>query len=391
VSMNTNTNASMDTSANIDMRTSESMNRGASMITDARTSVSSQPFVTVIMPVRDEAAFIAQSLGAVVAQDYPPERVEIIVADGMSTDGTREIVCSLQAQHARLRLVDNPGRIAPTGLNAALRVARGEVVVRVDGHCEIASDYVRRCVECLEREQVEGVGGPIETVGQTVTARAIAASMSSSFGVGGSAFRTVKDRRMLVDSVAFPAYARRAIERAGLFDEELIRNQDDEYNYRLRSLGGRLLLAPEIRSRYYSRGTLRSLRRQYFQYGYWKVRVMQKHPRQMRARQFAPPMFAAALLILGVLSPFFVAARLALTAVACAYVAANLCASVLTARKSGWRLLPLLPTTFATLHLAYGFGFLAGLVKFWNRWRDSRGQTECFEPRALRRGIDQSL
>jgi hypothetical protein len=278
--------------------------------------------------------------------------------------------------------VDNAGRIAPTGLNAALRVARGEIIVRVDGHCEIATDYVRRCVECLGREQVEGVGGPIETVGETAVARAIAAAMSSRFGVGGSAFRTVKGRRMLVDSVAFPAYTRRAVERAGLFDEELVRNQDDEYNYRLRSLGARLLLAPEIRSRYYSRGTLRSLRRQYFQYGYWKVRVMQKHPRQMSARQFAPPVFAAALLILVALSPFSLAGRLALAAVACAYVAANLCASVSAARREGWRLLPLLPASFATLHLAYGFGFLAGLIKFRNRWRDRRGRTEYFEPRA---------
>lgn len=345
-------------------------------------SATDQPFVTVVMPVRDEAAFIAQSLGAVLAQDYPPERVEIIVADGMSTDGTREVVKTLQARDARVRLVDNPGRIAPTGLNAALRLARGEVVVRVDGHCEIAPDYVRRCVECLAREQVAGVGGPLETVGETTTARAIAAAMSSNFGVGGAAFRTVKGRRMFVESVAFPAYTRRAVERAGLFDEELVRNQDDEYNYRLLALGARLLLAPEIRARYYSRGTLRSLRRQYFQYGYWKVRVMQKHPRQMRARQFAPPLFAAALLISIILSPFSVTARLALAAVTCAYSAANLCASVLTARKHGWRLLPLLPAAFATLHLAYGFGFLAGLVKFRNRWRDRRGRTEYLKPRA---------
>ncbi|MFL6227686.1 MAG: glycosyltransferase family 2 protein [Pyrinomonadaceae bacterium] len=344
--------------------------------------MSEQPFVTVIMPVRDEAAFIACSLAAVLAQDYPRERMEIVVADGMSADGTREIVRSHAAHDPRVRLVDNAGRIAPTGLNAALRVARGDVIVRVDGHCEIAPDYVHRCVECLEGGDVEGVGGPIETVGQTRTARAIAAAMSSNFGVGGSAFRTVRDRRMLVDSVAFPAYTRRAIERAGLFDEELVRNQDDEYNYRLRALGARLLLAPEIRSRYYSRATLGQLRRQYFQYGYWKVRVMQKHPRQMSARQFAPPLFATALLVSAALSPLFAAARLALASTAAAYLAANLCASILTAKKHGWRLLPLLPAAFATLHLAYGFGFLAGLVKFRNRWRDRRGHIEQLQTRA---------
>ncbi len=352
--------------------------------TDASTNLSAgeQPFVSVVMPVRDEASFIARSLGAVLAQDYPRERFEVIVADGMSADGTREVVKDFQARDARVRLVDNAGRIAPTGLNAALRVARGRVVVRVDGHCEVAPDYVRRCVECLGRERVEGVGGPIETVGETTTARAIAAAMSSSFGVGGAAFRTVKGRRMLVESVAFPAYTRGAIERAGLFDEELVRNQDDEYNYRLRALGARLLLAPEIHSRYYSRATLGRLRRQYFQYGYWKVRVMQKHPRQMSARQFAPPLFAAALMTLGVLSPFLAAARLALGTVACAYLAANLCASLLTARKEGWRLLPLLPLAFATLHLAYGFGFLKGLFKFRKRWRDPAGRTEYLKPRA---------
>jgi glycosyltransferase involved in cell wall biosynthesis len=348
----------------------------------ANVEENDRPFVSVVMPVRDEASFIGRSLGAVLAQDYPPARFEVIVADGMSADGTREAVEAFRARDARVRLVENAGRIAPTGLNAALRVARGRVVVRVDGHCEVAPDYVRRCVECLEREGVEGVGGPIETVGETATARAIAAAMSSAFGVGGAAFRTVKDRRMLVESVAFPAYTRGAIERAGLFDEELVRNQDDEYNYRLLGLGARLLLAPEIRSRYYSRGTLGSLRRQYFQYGYWKVRVMQKHPRQMRRRQFAPPLFAAALLTLGALSPLLAAARYALAAVSCAYLSANLCASLLAARRGGWRLLPLLPPAFATLHLAYGFGFLAGLFKFRKRWRDQAGRTEYLEPRA---------
>ena len=362
------------------MSANTSTNPGMNM--DMNSGTSERPFVSVVMPVRDEASFIARSLGAVLAQDYPPARFEVIVADGMSADGTREVVKAFQARDARVRLVDNAGRIAPTGLNAALRVARGRVVVRVDGHCEVAPDYVRRCVECLERERVEGVGGPIETVGETATARAIAAAMSSNFGVGGAAFRTVKDRRMFVESVAFPAYTRDAIERAGLFDEELVRNQDDEYNYRLLGLGARLLLAPEIRSRYYSRGTLGSLRRQYFQYGFWKVRVMQKHPRQMRWRQFAPPLFVGALLALGASSPFLAAARLALGTVACSYLAANLCASVLTARKEGWRLLPLLPAAFATLHLAYGFGFLAGLVRFRKRWRDPAGRPEYLKPRA---------
>jgi cellulose synthase/poly-beta-1,6-N-acetylglucosamine synthase-like glycosyltransferase len=326
------------------------------------------------MPVRNEAAFIARGLGAVLAQDYPAERMEVIVVDGMSDDGTREVVRSFAERHPNLRLLDNPGQIVPKGLNLALRQMTGEIIVRVDGHCEIAPDYVSRCVECLEEEEADGVGGPIETIGSTLSARAIALAMSSMFGVGGSAFRTIKDRRMFVETVAFPAYTRRAIELAGWFDEELVRNQDDEYNYRLSKLGGRLLLAPEIRSRYYSRSTFRSLWRQYFQYGYWKVRVMQKHPRQMRLRQFAPPLFVAALLVALALALLSTLGALALALLLVTYTTANIAASVIAARRAGVGLraglclLPLLLLAHPTLHVSYGAGFLVGLARFWNRW-----------------------
>jgi glycosyltransferase involved in cell wall biosynthesis len=330
------------------------------------------PFVTLIMPIRNEAAFIARSLSSVLTQDYPAERLEVIVADGMSTDGTRQIVKSMQALYSRLRLIDNPGKIVPVGLNLALRQARGEIIIRVDGHCEIAPDYVQCCVERLQKNEAVGVGGPIETVGETLCARTIALAMSSSFGVGGAAFRTVKDREMMVETVAFPAYKRGALAAAGPFDEELVRNQDDEYNYRLRTLGGKILLSPEIRSRYYSRGTLRSLWRQYFQYGYWKVRVMQKHPRQMRARQFAPFLFVTALLLTLLLMPFLAIGAWLFAFIAGLYLAANLGASVLIACKGNWRSLLLMPATFAALHLAYGLGFWAGLVKFRNRWGENK-------------------
>lgn len=338
---------------------------------DVKTNQARLPFVTLVMPIRNEAAYIARALGAVLAQDYPRELMEVLVADGMSTDGTREIVAGMQADDARVCLLDNQGRYVATGLNAALRAARGEIIVRADGHCEIEPDYVRRCVIHLSEDDVDGVGGPIETVGVTYAARAIALAMSSGFGVGGSAFRTIKDRRMLVESVAFPAYTRRAVEAAGFFDEELIRNQDDEYNYRLGAMGRRILLAPDVRSRYYSRGGLCSLGRQYFGYGYWKVRVMQKHFRQMRARQFAPPLFVATLLGALALAPFGMWGRWLFIALVGVYAAVNLSAALLTAtRARAWRLLPLLPAAFAVLHFAYGLGFLKGLFKFRGRWRD---------------------
>ncbi len=332
--------------------------------------VSQPPFVSVVMPIRNEAFHITRCLESVLAQSYPPNRLEVIVSDGVSTDATAEIVRSFQSRHPNLQLVSNPGRIVPTGLNLALRQAKGEIIIRVDGHCEIAPDYVSRCVEHLTEGGADGVGGPVETVGGTPQARAIASAMSSGFGVGGSAFRTVKDRTLLVDSVAFPAYTRAIMDRAGPFDEELVRNQDDEYNYRLRKLGAKILLAGDVRSRYYCRASFRSLWRQYFQYGYWKVRVMQKHPRQMKPRQFAPPLFAAALLTCLFAAPFSFASRWVLVGVAGSYVVANLAASILLAARREWRLLPYFPVTFAILHLAYGLGVFAGLVKFWNRWRD---------------------
>ncbi|MEP6914026.1 MAG: glycosyltransferase family 2 protein [Acidobacteriota bacterium] len=333
------------------------------------TAVCATPFVSVIMPIRNEADFIAESLGAVLLQDYPADLMEVFVVDGMSTDATREIVADLAAKYPRhsLKLLDNPGRIVATGLNVALRSAKGEVIVRSDGHCRIAPDYITRCVDHLSREQVDGVGGSINTIAATAVGRAIAAVMSSPFGVGGSAFRTVKDRTMLVDTVPFPAYTRAAIEMAGPFDEDLVRNQDDEYNYRLRKLGARILLASDVKSDYYSRTSLRSLWRQYFQYGFYKVRVMQKHVRQMQPRQFVPAAFVIALLAGALLAPFNATVRGLWLAVVVTYAAATVAASIVTVGKSGSSNVGLVAVAFPILHISYGLGFLTGLAHFARR------------------------
>ena len=325
------------------------------------------PLVSVIMPVRDEAAYIERSLGSVLAQDYPADRLEILVVDGMSNDGTREHVAAARAIRPNLRLLDNPRGIVPPGLNIGIAQARGDIIVRVDGHCEIAPDYVRRCVEHLLVDGVEAVGGPIETIGETDEAQAIALAMSSWFGVGGSAFRTINDRPMLVETVAFPAYTRETLHRLGPFDEELVRNQDDEYNYRLLKSGGRILLSPDIRSRYYSRGNLRKLWRQYYQYGFWKVRVMQKHPRQMRWRQFVPPVFVAALLGSSLFALFLRPFRYLSAIILVLYATANLGASLSLGRAHGLRHVPRLLLIHPILHLSYGLGFLAGLWHFAGR------------------------
>ncbi len=329
------------------------------------------PFVTVVMPVRNEAGYIVRSLTAVTEQDYPAERMEIIIADGMSNDSTREIIKLFQSRFANIRLIDNPGKIAPTGLNCATELAEGEIIARVDGHCEIAPDYIRNAVGHLQNEAVDGVGGPIETIGETAIAQVIAAAMSSAFGVGGSAFRTVKGKTMLADTIAFPVYTKEIIQRAGGYDEELIRNQDDEYNYRLRKLGAKLLLAADVRSKYYSRGTMKKLFKQYFQYGFWKVRVLQKHPRQMSLRQFIPPAFVASLFGSIVLGLIFSPGWWIFAGIIGCYLTVNLVASariLLSIRPFQFQFF-LLPPVFASLHLSYGLGFLVGFVKFAPRWR----------------------
>jgi succinoglycan biosynthesis protein ExoA len=334
----------------------------------------SLPFVSVIMPVRNERHFIEASLGAVLRQDYPSERTEVIVADGMSTDGTREVIKAHQIGCPNLHMIDNPGQIVPTGLNAALEQARGSVIVRVDGHCEIASDHLSRSVEHLSSNRADMVGGTLETIGDTLIARLIAMAMSSRFGVGNSAFRTALNKTIMVDTVAFPAYTRAILDRGGLFDEELVRNQDDEYSYRLRELGARILLAADIRAKYYCHASLSSLWRQYFQYGYWKVRVMQKRTGQMRLRQFAPPAFVAALTVSLLRAPFSNMGAWVLAMIGGSYLSAAIVATALSSRSWKGRrkgILVLLPVCFAILHLAYGSGFLVGLVRFCNRWKSN--------------------
>ena len=333
------------------------------------------PFVSIILPIRNEAQYIERSLGAVLNQDYPKGRLEVLITDGMSTDQTRQIVENLATQYSQIivKVLDNKSLIVPTGMNLALQHAQGDIIIRVDGHCVIAPDYVRTCVNHIKNEDADGVGGAIETIGETTAAAAIAVGMSSPFGVGDSAFRTVSGKSTLTDTVPFPAYTRQIIERAGMYDEELVRNQDDEYNYRIRGIGGKILLADDVRSTYFSRASYTNLWRQYFHYGFWKVRVLQKHPRQMKARQFIPPVFVLALLasLFLFLSPEL---RPLSLFVPLLYLTANLFATLFTASRYGWRYLILLPVTFTILHLSYGIGFLAGLIKFWNRWGDRTGK-----------------
>jgi succinoglycan biosynthesis protein ExoA len=336
------------------------------------------PYVSVIMPVYNEANYIDRSLGAVLSQDYPADKFEVLVVDGISTDPTWERIRQLSAEHPGivLRMLENPDGIVPTGLNHAIAQAKGSVIVRVDGHTVIAPDYLRQCVAALASSGAENVGGRMRAIGTNSFGRAVAVATSSSFGVGGGRFH-LSDQEEWVDTVYMGAWPRRAFREVGLFDEELVRDQDDEFNYRLRASGGKILLHPKIRSQYTVRSSPLALWRQYFQYGLWKVRVLQKHPRQMSSRQFVPPAFVFSLFVSILLALFAIPRPLSFI-VPLLYLFANLLAATYTASKQGWKYLPWLPITFAILHVSYGSGFLIGLFKFWNRWGDKSGKVPVF-------------
>lgn len=330
------------------------------------------PFVSICLPVRNERDFIEKTIACIEAQTYPSEKLECIVVDGCSTDGTREYIeRALPALQLRWVLLDNPNHIVPTAMNIAVRQASGDVIIRVDGHTLISPTYVDECVNILISENADNVGGCMNAISKQYVGQCIAFATSSRFGIGNALFHFSQSNAW-VDTVYMGAWRREVFHRIGLFDEELVRNQDDEFNYRLRADGGNILLAPSIKSKYYSRSTLLSLFKQYFQYGYWKVRVLQKHPRQMQWRQFVPVAFVSA--VLGTAALFAYAVSWPFIFVASAYLCANIAASVIVAARRGIRYLPLLPVVFATLHISYGAGFLVGLFRFIHRWGDRKGK-----------------
>jgi glycosyltransferase involved in cell wall biosynthesis len=321
------------------------------------------PLVTVIMPIRNEASYIAKSLGAVLAQDYPGDRTEILVVDGMSEDGTREIIQNNFVADPRIRVMDNPCGIVPCALNIGVRAARGQIIVRMDAHTEYASDYLKQCVLTLKETGADDVGGPHRAKGGSVIQRAIVAAHHSPFAVGGALSHDLVYEGY-VDTVIYGCWYKDTLMKVGLFDEELVRNQDDELNYRIIQAGGKIWQSPRIRSWYYPRSSLRALFRQYLQYGYWKVRVIQKHRLPAAWRHLVPGLFILLGLIDLVLLPWVAWAPLLLMTQISVYALANLAVAFSTAQKWGWKLLPIMPSVFACFHFGYGLGFLKGLLDF---------------------------
>jgi glycosyltransferase involved in cell wall biosynthesis len=317
------------------------------------------PSVTVIVPVRNEAEFIEGTVRALLEQTDPPAHYDIIVVDGMSTDDTRAILDRLAAEDSRISILDNPARTVPAALNLGIKAARGDVLIRVDGHTTVAHDFVRANLALMrEHPEAWSVGGPIAHRGASRRGRAIAAAMSSAIGVGGASHR-FESYEGYAESTAFPAFHRWVFDRIGTFDERLVRNQDDELNYRITNAGGFIFISPRVKHDYFVRDSFKALFAQYMQYGYWKIEVMRKHRRVVALRHLVPGAFVLALPICAgasLLLPIPFAAPIAAYGARLGWLGVK---AAMGARD------PLLGVeaaiAAATMHVAYGLGTVAGI------------------------------
>ena len=318
--------------------------------------------ITLIIPCRNEAKFIAQCLDSILANTYPKECLEVLIIDGMSDDGTRDVIRVYAARHAFIRLLDNQNKITPSALNIGIRFARGEIVMRMDVHVTYPTNYISGLLSALMETGADNAGGLCNTVptNNTVIGQAIAIAMAHPFGVGNSYFRIGVSEPRWVDTVPFGCYRKEVFDRIGLFDEKMVRNEDDEFNLRLIKHGGKILLVPHIVSYYYARDSLRKLWRMYSQYGYFKPLVVSKIGRVLTIRQLVPSAFVSCLFLLAALGLW---SGLALTSdeiLLFTYVAANFCVSWITAARTKTKSALALPLVFPVLHFGYGLGFLKG-------------------------------
>jgi succinoglycan biosynthesis protein ExoA len=325
-----------------------------------------------VVACRNELRHIRAFTESLLAQDLREFDWEVIFADGMSDDGTREYLSDFARGNSHITVIDNSFRIVATGLNAAIRAARGEIILRMDTHSEYACDYVRKCVETLEATDACNVGGPARTKAEGLCSRAIQAAYHSRFSSGGARFHD-ELYSGYVDTVPYGCWRKETLIRLGLFDEQLVRNQDDELNLRLIRAGGKIWQSSDIVSWYHPRPTLSLLFLQYFQYGFWKVLVIRKHRQPASWRHLIPGAFVLLNLILffTVVTTLVIGQWLTLETTAkvwilllLSYAFACLVSSAFSAQNYGWQLLPYLPATFAVYHMSYGLGFLFGLI-YW--------------------------
>lgn len=319
--------------------------------------------ISIICPIYNEEKYIARCIDSILAQDYPKDDMEVILVDGMSTDGTRNIVGEYAAQYPFIRLVDNSQRIVPPAMNIGIRAAKGDIIIRLDAHAIFPVNYFTELVKNLRELKAENVGGVCRTlpVNDSPECMAIANVLSSSFGMGNSHFRVGATEVMEVDTVPFGCFHRDLFDRIGYFDEELIRNQDDEFNGRIIKNGGKIYLLPQLVIDYYARDKVNKAYKMFYQYGLFKPLVNKKLGSPATMRQFFPLVFVLGLIVgpfFGFISPWFMVAY---AGVLLAYIGIATMFSLRDTKNLKQILIQ--DWTYFVVHFAYGWGYINGLWK----------------------------
>lgn len=320
--------------------------------------------LSVIVPIYQEEKYISKCIDSMLSQDYPKDDLEIILVDGMSKDRTREIVATYTAKYPFIRMIDNPERIAPCAMNRGIKEAKGDVIMRLDAHVYYPKNYFSLLVEKLnELPEAENVGALCNTlpVNDNITAQSIAAVLSSSFGMGNSHFRVGADKEMEVDTVPFGCFHRSIFDKVGLYDEELVRNQDDELNARIIKAGGKIYLIPQLVCEYYARDTAKKVYKMFYQYGVFKPLVNKKLGSPATIRQFFPLFFVLGLLVGPVVCLF-------LPVLWWAYFAVIMLWFILATSfslKDSKNLKRILTQNwiYFVVHFGYGWGYIVGIYK----------------------------
>lgn len=320
--------------------------------------------LSVIIPCRNERYHIESCVRSILDQERPHGGMEVIVVDGLSDDGTRETLETLSKAYPELRVVDNPRGVTPCAMNVGIRESNGRYVAILGAHCHYASDYLRICVALLdEHPEAECVGGPIISAGKSPFGQAVALAMSHPVGIGNAKHRH-PDFEGYAEGACYPVFRKEIFEKIGLYDEMLVRNQDDELNYRLTKQGGKVFLSPRARATYFVRETVASLFRQYFEYGYWRVAVIRKHRIPASFRHLVPPLFVMGFVASLTLALIVPTGWKPLMLMGPGIYALILCGvGLYTSLRAGWKVGALFPLAAATMHIAYALGFLWGAVK----------------------------